>query len=328
MTDVVHGDFETRAVVELRGDESVGLENYASHPQTQAAMFAWAVNSQKISLWEILRGEPIPKTLDEAVKDPQVKFASWNSPFERKIFYYVLKCNIPITRWLDPQASARYLSLPDDLETAAIALNLPLEFRKDKRGEDLIKIFSKLTVPRKARAKKGVVAEELVPYFRDWNSDPLLWDEFGQYCLQDVAAEREIARRLEVFGVYPLPEREQKIWYLDQKINDFGMPVDRNFVRKNFVIGTMAADKAVEKLKALTGLENPKSPKQFLGWVRERGYEDNTLRKEYVTLALDKADSQLTQDARQALEIRKVANSTSYKKLRKIEHHLSPDNRL
>ena len=267
MVSVIHGDFETRGVVELRGDEGVGLYNYASHPQTQAAMYAWAVDDTRIDLWEILQGQPISKILDEAIEDPHVMFAAWNSPFERSIFFHVLKRNIPIHRWLDPQASARYLSLPDDLETAGFALGLPKELQKDEKGEQLIKVFSKLTMPRKVRAKKGVVLEQPAPYFRDFNSDPLLWDDFGQYCIQDVAAEREIARRLAVFKVYPLPEREQKIWKLDQKINDFGMPTDRSFVKKGFSIGTMASDYAVNKLKVITGLENPKSPKQMLEWV-------------------------------------------------------------
>ena len=102
-------------------------------------MLAWALDGTRISLWEILRGEPIPKILDEAIEDPHVLFAAWNSPFERYIFKYVLKRDIPANRWLDPQASARYLSLPDDLETAAKALNLPREFWKDEeRGWKLV----------------------------------------------------------------------------------------------------------------------------------------------------------------------------------------------
>ena len=235
MVTTLHGDFETRSEVELRGDESVGLYNYAIHPTTRALMFAWAINDGPISLWEILQGQPIPKELKEALEDPAVMLAAWNSPFERHIFKYVLKRAIPISRWaVDPQASARYLSLPDDLETAGFALGLPKELQKDEKGEQLIKVFSKLTIPRKVRAKKGVVLEQPASYFRDFNSDPLLWDDFGQYCIQDVAAEREIARRLAAFKVYPLPEREQKIWKLDQKINDFGMPTDREFREEGF----------------------------------------------------------------------------------------------
>jgi DNA polymerase bacteriophage-type len=329
MTTILHGDFETRSEVELSGDEGVGLYNYSIHPSTRALMFAWAINDGPVHLWEILKDEPIPAELNEALSDPAVLIAAWNSPFERHIFKYVLKRDIPIYRWAaDPQASARYLSLPDDLETAGFALNLPGELRKDERGEHLIKVFSKLTIPRKARAKKGVIAEPPKPYFRDFDSDPFLWDEFGQYCIQDVAAEREIGCRLSAFKVYPLPERELNIWKLDQKINDFGMPTDLDFVRKNRSIGIKAAEDANETLKVFTGLEKPNSPKQMLEWVRERGYEYNTLRKEYVNLVLDNPNSGLNPGAREALEIRKIACSTSYKKLETIERQLSPDHRL
>ena len=132
-------------------------------------MFAWAIDDGPVSLWEIAKDQPIPIILKDALEDPEVRCAAWNSQFERYIFKYVLHRDIPINRWLDPQASARYLSLPDDLETAAIALGLPKEYQKDEKGEALIKIFSKLTIPRKARAKKGVTVEPQAPYFRDWN---------------------------------------------------------------------------------------------------------------------------------------------------------------
>ena len=291
-------------------------------------MLAWALDGTRISLWEILRGEPIPKILDEAIEDPHVMFAAWNSPFERYIFRYVLKRDIPANRWLDPQASARYLSLPDDLETAAKALNLPREFWKDEAGDNLVKIFSTLTIPRKVRAKKGVIIEQPKPYFRDWFSDPLLWDDFGEYCKQDVASERELARRLAAFQVYPLPEREQRLWHLDQKINDRGMPTDREFARKAGAMAMITKNKALDKLKEITKLENPNSDSQMLAWAQSQGYEPNTLRKEYVAFALDDTAGALTDEAREAFEIRKISRSTSYTKLAKIQQQLSPDDQL
>jgi Casjensviridae DNA polymerase len=327
--DTLHGDFESRSEVALGKDEgSVGLYNYAVHHSTKALMFAWAVNGSKVMLWEILQGQPMPVILKEAIEDPEVKFAAWNSPFERLIFQHVLGIIIPVKRWVDPQASARYMSLPSDLKTAALALGLPPEFQKDKAGEKLIDVFSKLTIPRKRRAKKGVVYVPPAPYFRDYNSDPLLWDDFGQYCIQDVAAEREIMRRLEVFRVYPLPEKERLIWELDQKINDIGMPADRKFARNNYALGKKASDAAVAKLVTMTGLENPKSPKQFLGWAKERGYKPNTLKKEYVAFALDDKDNPMPDDLRQAMEVRKIAAASSYSKLLKIESNMNSEDRL
>ena len=324
--DIIHGDFESRGVVDLRGKESVGLYNYMNHRQTDLAMYAYSLNDQKLSLWEILKGEPMPKLLKEAVADPQVKFAAWNSQFERYGFKYKLNINIPYSRWLDPQASARYLSLPDDLETAGIAMSLPDEMLKDARGEELIDIFSSPTKTRKKKPKKGELIFEDEYYWRDWTTDPVLWDDFGKYCMQDVVTERELMRRFEAFGVFPLPEREHRLWMLDQKINDKGMPTDRNFVRKNGVIGLKAKDAAIEKLKVITGLKNPNSDTQMLKWVRDRGYQYSFLRKEYVALALEEA--RITDEAREALLIRKISRSTSYTKLATIDRQLCFDNRL
>jgi DNA polymerase bacteriophage-type len=328
--DTLHIDFETRSEVGLsnKDEDSVGLYNYSVHPSTRALMLAWALNDEKISLWGILRGQPMPAILKEAFENPAVMIAAWNSPFERHVLKYVLGIGIPIERWTDPQASARYLSLPADLDTAGVALGLPPELRKDDAGERLIKIFSKLTIPRKKRAKKGEVCVPPRPYFRDHNSDPILWDDFEQYCIQDVEAEREIMRRLVKFQVYPLPEREQAIWRLDQKINDVGMPTDIKFVRNAYTIGKMSSDRAVEKLKAITGLENPKSPTQFLEWAQPRGYKPNTLKKEYVEFALGDKENPMSDELRNALEIRKTAAATSYSKLETIAEHMCADGQL
>ena len=140
--NILHVDFETRSEVDLRGKESVGLYNYATHKSTRALMLAWAINDEKPSLWEVEKDERMPARLQEAVINPDIKLAAWNSQFERYIFKYCLNFNIPYHRWLDPQTSARYLSLPDDLETAGIAMSLPDEMLKDAKGEELIDIFS------------------------------------------------------------------------------------------------------------------------------------------------------------------------------------------
>lgn len=326
--DVVHVDFETRSAAELRGSKSVGLYNYATDKSTQPVMLGWAINDEQPSLWEIAKGDSMPQALAQSLKNPLVKFAAWNSQFERYMFKYKLGVDIPYSRWVDPQASARYLSLPDDLETAGHALGLPKDFLKDEDGERLINIFSKLSKPRKKKAKKGEIVVEPVPYFRDWNTDPEDWQKFGEYCIQDVVTEREIMRRLGVFGVFPLPEREYRLWMLDQKINDRGVPTSRVFVQNSSAIGVRAKQDAWDKQKAATGLENPNSGSQMLAWVRERGYEANTLRKEYVTQAIEDVGSPLTEEARVVLKARKTSSSTSYKKLGTILRQLCPDDRL
>jgi DNA polymerase len=325
---IVHVDFESRSELEFANDKSVGLHNYVTSPKTDPCVLAWAPDDIIPSLWEILRGESIPVILKEAALDPDVLFAAWNSPFERYFFKHKLGFDIPYSRWVDPQVSARYLSLPDDLETAGLVMNLPPEMLKDEEGHRLIKMFSKLTIPRKVRAKKDQIVVQPQPYFRDWNTDPEDWEKFGRYCCQDVVTERELMRRFRAFGVFPIPEREHRLWLLDQKINDRGMPTSRKFLANSSAIGIQAKQEALGKQKALTGVENPNSRDQLLAWAKTHGYPLNNLRKEPVRAALEDPDVHLAPLVRQVLEARTVSASTSYKKLETMQRHLSSDDRL
>lgn len=325
--DIIHADFETRSAVPIHGPASVGLYNYVTHPTTAALMLAWCLNDQTVNLWEIAQGEPMPAALAEALRDPQVQFAAWNSAFERHFFKYHLGADIPYGRWLDPQISARYLSLPDDLEDCGPAIGLPHEFYKDHDGDRLIKLFSDLVPEKKSRKKKGEEQHIVSPaHFNDWKSHPEDWVKFGNYCKQDVVSEREIMRRMAGFRVMPLPPRLHQEWMIDQKINDKGMPTDRSFVNKSSVIGQRAKADALAKQKAMTGLDNPNSRDQMLVWCKAQGYTDNTIRKEYVARALENPD--LPQIVKDVLGYRNVSASTSYRKLETIDRQLCPDDRL
>jgi DNA polymerase len=326
MSDLFHIDYESRSEVEI-GDknnrEGVGLYNYLRHPSTQPLTLAYALGNAKPQLWEIAKGEPMPAFVHERFMDPTQLMAAWNSPFERGMTLVKLGIDIPIERWQDPQASSRYLSLTGKLEIDGQVLNLGREFAKDERGEDLIQLFSRLTVIK--ATKKNPEARE---YFNDWNTHPKEWEEFGAYCKQDVVAEREIMRKLRLLGVFPLPERERRIWIFDQRVNDRGMPVNLEFVEKAYKLACRAKEAALANQQRLTGLENANSNTQMLVWAHTQGYKPNTLRKERVTATLKYEKETLTPLCVRVLEARKAASSTTYKKLAAILRQVCPDNRM
>lgn len=329
MEAVLHTDFETRSTQEFANTKSVGLYNYMTHATTDVLMLAWALGDEEVQLWEIAKGDPMPEKLRSIIADPNIKIGAWNSSFERYAFKYKLKIDIPYERWVDPQVSARYLSLPDDLETAGTAMNLPIEFLKHAEdGARLIKKFSKLTIPKKVRAKKGQIVVQQPPYFKDWNTDPEDWKIFGEYCRQDVVAERELLHRFAAFQVYPLPEREYKLWLLDQRVNDRGMPASRKFIVNSSIIGARAKEDALLKQKELTGIDNPNSRDQMLKWAQARGFPADSLRKEPVRQLLDDEEVAIDPLVRQVLEARSVSASTSYKKLDTMLRHLNDHDRL
>jgi DNA polymerase len=320
VTTYLHLDFESRGTAELSGSESVGLHNYWLHADTKPLMLAYAYGEDAVNLWQP-HAENMPSNLRKGLEDPKQPLAAWNSAFERYGLRDKLGIDTTIERWYDPQASARYLSLPGALDKVGNILNLPRELQKDERGEALIKLFSQ---PHMTRKKKG---EQQVEYFNDWLSHPKEWQEFCDYCIQDVRTEREIMRRLTLLKVFPLPELERKIWIFDQRVNDRGMPVDLQFVKNMYELGSRSKREAVAKQNLLTGLENANSNTQLLEWVQKQGYEPNTLKKDTVTAQLKYSET-LTPLGREVLEARKAASSTTYKKLAAIMRQISPDNRL
>jgi DNA polymerase len=317
----LHLDFESRAVVPLKGKESVGIYNYMNDARTEMLMLAWGFTGQPKQLWHIYRGDPMPEALQIALHNPKQPLTSFNTTFERYGLKYKLGIDTDIERWHDTQASAQYLTLPNDLNEVTVILRLPWEQGKSQRGKALIELFSN----PKIRRKKGQPNEI---YFNDWNSHPKEWQEFCDYCVQDTVAEEEVGRREGLLGAFPLPPLERKIWLFDQKVNDRGMPVDLPFVQTMYKMALRSKKEALDAQNQLTGLENANSRDQLLPWVKERGYPYNTLRKETVDSALKDPALTIAPEARQALTARREATSTTYTKLAKIMQQISPDGML
>jgi DNA polymerase len=312
-------DFETRSYLDIF---EYGLYNYITHFSTEPLMLGYKYGREPEASLHEFRFGSLPNDLYKALKDPNQMLTAFNSAFERGILQYCLGIKIPAERFHDPQASSRYLSLPADLETVGEVLHLPSNLQKDKKGHDLIKLFSEPKVTRKVKN------EIQKAYFNDWDSHPVEWKLFCEYCKQDVIAEEEVARRLNMLDVFPLPEKERKIWIFDQKVNDRGIPVSQKFIESALEAATEAKRKAVEAGNILTGLENSNSPSQLLPWARMRGYPRGTLRKDVVDLILKDPDVHLTETCRTVLEKRKEASSTTYKKLTTMLRQIGSDGRL
>jgi DNA polymerase bacteriophage-type len=323
MNRILRIDFESRSRVELsnKSKKSVGVWNYANHPSTEILMLAYKLpGSKTVELWQPRLGT-MPVALRSALFDSEVTISAFNSAFERYLLQFKLHITLPASRFLDPQASARYLSMPGDLDEVSGILDLPPELAKDKRGEELIHLFCDLQV-------KKIKGQAPIEYWNDWNSHPKEWEEFCEYCKQDVVAEEEVSRRMEILGALPLPPFERQVWEFDQKVNDRGIPVDVDFIHKAYKLATRAKQEAKDNQNKITGLENANSTTQLLPWAQERGYPVSTLNKNTVDSVLKDPDVKLTDECRAVLKTRRETASTSYTKLAAIMRRISPDGRL
>lgn len=307
-------DFETRSRTDL---STRGLDNYCADPSTGVLMMAFAVNEALPEVWFPTDG-PFPDHLRLMIERPEILKVSFNAEFERTILQQILGITTPIRSWADPMIMARYSSIAGNLAFVGEVLGLNEDQKKSADGRRLIKLFCS-PATRKKKDPAGM------PEFNDVTTHPNEWSAFVEYCRQDVIAEREIFHKLKAFR---LPPDEQRIYELDQEINERGFPVDVDFIQKASKIVAEEREELLSQMITLTGLQNPNSTQQLLGYLQTQGYEFKSLGAKWVTKALGDTVSDLTKDGQSALRLRQQLSKSSVSKLETVADLVCADGRV
>jgi DNA polymerase bacteriophage-type len=285
-------------------------------------MLAWAIDDNPPQLY--FPDNPaycFPGELADLLADPQVEKWAYQAAFERLIFKYVLKMAVPIEQWRCAQVLGRYHSLPSNLEDVGAALGLPADELKVAQGKALIRLFCVPYIVAQDRPLFGPTPA----VFLDARTHPAEWTAFGDYAMGDIVAERGIVRFLDKCS--PLPQRELEHYWMDQRINDLGIPVDVDLVRGARTVITVEKTRLFDELRRTTGLENPNSDKQVLDWVRSRGYPFSKIGKDFVRRALA-GEGEITDEARAVLLLRTQLAKSSVDKFDAFEKMMGADLRL
>ena len=257
---------------------------------------AYAYEEEPVQLW--VPGQELPAFMQNTATDYHIH--AWNSFFEWVIWTHVLKLTPPpITQWTDTAALACAMALPRALGQCGEALKLPQDLQKNKRGYYLIRTLS---IPNEK------------------NGDPDLTKQMYQYCKDDVTTEREISKRL-----YKLNPTERKVWELDQTINIRGIKVDKPAIGKALNVYAMAQADLKGRLKELTGLDNPNSQKQFLGWLQDKGVSVENTQKSTLQRLLEEKD---TYGIHTAVKLKISLSKTAPKKYQSMADKIGTGDRL
>lgn len=303
-------DYEVKSEVDLRVH---GLDRYSKDPSTKIILAAYSFdNNPKPTLWDINDGTKFPAELREALADPHVTKAAFNAQFERVITTHAQHIKTPYDNWQCTMVRAYLLSFIGDLASVGEQMGISQDKTKDKDGKKLIQMFCK---PQKVTKNQHY-------RWRDALTDPEAWERFRAYCVQDVIAEMAIEKRCQP---YAIPDDEWRLYELDQRINDRGLPIDMQFVENAI---WMAAKRKTELAKALndiTGLRNSNSSTQMLPWLKERGYPFDDLQKDTVKKVLKESADSLAEEAIEALKLRQQATRTSVAKYSAIKNLVGDD---
>lgn len=299
-------DLETYSDVDL---SKCGVYKYAESPAFEILLFGVSVNGGDIAVYDLVRGDEVPKEIIAALSDETVTKWAYNAAFERVCLSNYLE------EWLEPEGWrctmvwSAYLGLPLSLESVGAALGL--EKQKLTEGKDLIRYFC---VPCKPTKANGGRTRNLPEHDRE------KWERFKTYNFRDVETEMQIQQRLSKF---PVPDFVWEEYRLDQEINDRGIGVDMEMVRRAIAMDGRSKAELSAAMKKLTELEKPNSVQQMKQWLLENGMETDSLDKKAVAELLKDAPEPL----KTVLTLRQQLAKSSVKKYTAMENAVCADSR-
>lgn len=301
-------DVETYSEADIT---TVGGAAYMEHPSTAPRCLYFNVDGVTDGVhWEIPdKSFPMTKGKDHLTKlkrlkklaeDPDTVFVAHNVMFEYRFWHrFIVPLGLPplpFHRWRCTMAQARVSGLPGKLEEACKALNLP--FQKNPDGKRLIKL---LCVPTKKHGRL------------EYDDIPEEFEKLYKYCADDVDATVGLRAALR-----PLSPWEQRVWEIDQRINEQGLRMDMKLVQKASVIIAKYTAELKEEFEDVTGYEiaSPTQRDKFGRWLKKNGV--HLLNNQANTLKKYLHNNKPATKIRRAIEIYMGANMTSLAKYKHI----------
>ena len=290
-------DIETYSDIDIN---KAGVYRYVDTDAFKILLFAYSVDGGPVQLIDLTRGDSLPKEIVKALCDKIVTKWAYNANFERVALSRFL--GMPTGQYLDPEGWkcsmvwAATLGLPMGL--AKVGEVLALDKQKMSEGRGLIYKFCK---PDKKTGQR-VMPEEF----------PEDWETFRRYNIRDVETEMGIQKMISPF---PCSDELWQEYWTDQRINDRGVEVDLTLARNAVAMDAEISKKLMEKMRSLTGIDNPRSTSQLDMWLREHGCDMVSLGKKDVAQVIEETDDPLI---RKVLSLRLLISKSSVKKYTKM----------
>ena len=309
MTHHLHRDYETRSLIDLK---MRGSYAYFEDPTTDVWCCAYAVDDGPVKLWQT--GDPVPPEFTEAAAHPD-DWTVWahNDSFERLCEEKIMGPRygfpvFPLRMHRCTMVMAYAMALPGSLENAAAAVGLT--DLKDAKG---YRLMLQMCRPKRIEADGTLI----------WWDDPDRRRRLGEYCEQDVEVERQLSKRL-----VNLRDQEQRLYHLDQVINDRGFHVDLPAARAALTAVEVSKRALSKKIRRVSGgaIASTDAVLQIAAYVRKAGFETEGVAKNDIVDLLDRDD--LPSDVRWVLLLRQEAAKSSTAKLEAMLGYADREGRM
>jgi len=176
---------------------------YAQDPSFEVLLFGYSVDGGPIYVIDKTADEEIPGDIVEALSNPKILKTAYNAAFEIACLSAHFGIQLDASQWSCTQALAAQAGYPFGLD--AVAKVMGTVDQKDAVGKALIKYFC---VPCKPTKTNGQRTRNLPAH------DSLKWQQFINYCAQDIATEQAV-RKSVLTWFSPTPFEDKLCQFLE-----------------------------------------------------------------------------------------------------------------
>ncbi len=282
---------------------------YAMDPTTDVLLARWCLEDERgrgtIQGWR--RGDPPPTDLIDAVAAGATVCAH-NALFELAVWTYVCERRMGWGKLSPHQmdctmARAHIMSLPGSLD--AVTKLMRVKHKKNPAGKSLINFFCVPVKPKKGEEFDKVRFNEPEDYPKEFN-------EFDQYCIDDVEAECDLDKVLP-----QMSDSERDIYHFDLVVNMRGFRLDTVLMRKADAFLSEAKRRVDIELDLVTEGAVPAATQvaKLKTWLNDRGIPVESLGKGEIEGITEHARLFDDEAAEHAVNLRRIgAKATSLAK--------------
>lgn len=302
-------DLETYSETNIK---THGLYRYVADPAFEVLLFAYKYKDGSevtpTRCIDLANLEDLPEEVVQDIFDPNVLKSAYNAPFEIECLSKHFDRPLNPAQWTCTMKDAAYHGLPMGLDAVGRAMRTAKQ--KDRRGGDLIRFFCVPCKPTRVNEWRSRNLPEHAP---------AKWNDFIEYCIQDVETEFAVRDALPYDAVTPT---EKEYWLIDQAMNARGILADRQFINAAIAIDDQNRKDLIAEAVAISGLDKPNSLKKLTAWLTEElDQEITSLKKDNLPGLIKSAVG--NDEALRMLNIRAELSKTSITKYKSMLKYMS-----
>jgi DNA polymerase len=290
-----------------------GTYKYAANCEVD--IIAYAVDDGPVDVLDMTLRDPHDVWMFQDLVAKADEIVAHNAMFDRNVLRLGnLKIETLTSKWRCCMVKGMAHGLPGGLEKQGDILGIDSDKKKLKDGKALMMLFCK---PRPKNMKLRRATRE---------THPAEWARYLEYARNDVAAMREIWKKLPSWNY---GQQEIALWHLDQMINDRGFQIDTEFAEMALVATDREQELLAKRAVQMTNgyLEAATQRDRVLQYILgEYGYHLPDLQK--ATLERLLTDDRIEEGVKDLLRLRLSAGTTSTAKYKTLVKAVGADGRL